>query len=244
VFTTWSDAVASVPSAEQDAAFTAAQEYNADLLAGRINPSTAEAEQRYVQTLATPGTDVMAWLTVPALDVSLPVYHGTTDAVLANGVGHWYGSTLPVGGEGHAVLSAHSGLSQATLFTHLERLVVGDRFAVSAQGRVMHYEVDDIAVVRPEEVDGVRPEPGKDYVTLVTCTPTGANTYRLLVRGVRVDAPDAAQAQELTHVSPDAGFPVWAAIWGGSAVGALVLSWTVLTPPKRRGEGPPDDRLG
>ncbi|QAY63808.1 class C sortase [Xylanimonas allomyrinae] len=225
--------------AELRAALAEARAYNADLAAGRVVPESAAGRARYDAAVSHLGADSIGWVSIPAIDVSLPVYRDTTDASLSRGVGHWYGSSLPVGGEGHAVLASHSGLPEADLFTRLEDVQVGDWFSVSAAGEVLYYVVDDIRVVEPQAVDAVETVPGKDYVTLVTCTPIGVNSDRLLVRGVRGDPP-AEALQDLSHVNPAPGFPWWAVIWGGATVGAAGLTWLVLMPPRRRdGTAPP-----
>ena len=133
----------------------------------------------------------MGYITIPRIGVELPIYHGTSDAVLQVAAGHLEGTSLPVGGEStHAVISAHRGLPSAKLFTHLDRLEVGDTFTITVLDRELTYEVDKISIVLPTEVDELKVVDGKDYVTLMTCTPYGINTHRLLVRGHRVETPD------------------------------------------------------
>lgn len=142
------------------------------------------------------GQSVMARLVIPAIDVDLPVYHGTTERTLAKGIGHLFGSQLPVGGPGtHALLTGHTGIPEATLFDNLDQLEIGDAFYISVAGEHLKYEVSDINVVLPHETDSLRPVAGQDLVTLITCTPYGINTHRLLVTAHRVpmDEADAAQ---------------------------------------------------
>ncbi|HHU68578.1 class C sortase [Corynebacterium sp.] len=150
--------------------------------------------QGYLDELSS--QTAMARLVVPAIDVDLPVFHGTSERVLRSGVGHLYGSHLPVGGEGtHALLTGHTGIPEATLFDNLDRLDHGDALYVSVAGEHLKYEVSDINVVLPHETDSLRPVAGQDLVTLITCTPYGINTHRLLVTAHRVpmDEADAAQ---------------------------------------------------
>ena len=141
---------------------------------------------------------VMARIVIPSIHVSLPIYHGTDSRTLTEGVGHLFGTSLPVGGPStHSVLTGHTGLSTATMFDNLNLLKKGDVFYVSSLGQTLKYEVNDITVVKPEETDSLRKVPGRDLVTLITCTPYGVNSHRLLVTGERVPMdPTAAAAEE------------------------------------------------
>ncbi|WP_390884218.1 class C sortase [Actinomyces viscosus] len=141
---------------------------------------------------------VMARIVIPSIHVSLPVYHGTDTRTLASGVGHLFGTSLPIGGPStHAVLTGHTGLPTATMFDNLTQVKKGDAFYVSSLGQTLKYEVVDITVVTPEETDSLRKVPGRDLVTLITCTPYGVNSHRLLVTGERVPMdPTAAAAEE------------------------------------------------
>ena len=132
---------------------------------------------------------MMGYITIEAIGVELPLYHGTSDGVLSVGAGHVEGTSLPVGGERtHAVLSAHRGLPNATLFTHLDRLGVGDTFSITVLNRTMTYQVDQVKIVDPDDTGDILIDGDGDYCTLVTCTPYGINTHRLLVRGRKMDA--------------------------------------------------------
>ena len=167
----------------------AAQEYNEYLktCVGRFTPSEEESEW-YRSLLNVTSDGIMAYIEIPKIDVNLPIYHSVDSAVLQVAVGHLEGSSLPIGGEGvHTVLSGHRGLTSAKLFTHLDELEIGDEFSISVLGETLNYTIDNIDTVLPEEMDGLAIEEGKDYCTLVTCTPYGVNTHRLLVRGVRTD---------------------------------------------------------
>ena len=173
-----------------------AQEYNAALLDTRIaliDPFDAEFNKLYKDTpysnlLNYDSQGIMGFLEIPAIKVKLPIYHGTSPAVLQKGVGHLEGSSLPVGGEStHSILTGHTGLNKAKLFTDLTSVQKGDMFFVSVLGRKMAYVVDDINVVLPDDTSRLQVVEGKDYVTLITCTPYGVNDHRLLVRGVRTE---------------------------------------------------------
>jgi len=141
----------------------------------------------YETMLNLAGNNVMGYITIPKIRVKLPILHGTSEGVLQKAIGHLEGSSLPTGGEGnHCVLSAHRGLPSARLFTDLDQMQPGDQFTLAVLNRELIYEVDQILVVEPQEVEALYPEEGKDYCTLVTCTPYGVNSHRLLVRGIRI----------------------------------------------------------
>lgn len=142
----------------------------------------------YYDTLDVNGDGMMGYITIEKIKVQLPVYHGTSDKVLNSAVGHVEGSSLPVGGEStHAVLSAHRGLPSAKLFTNLDKLEVGDIFTIRILDRTVTYQVDQILIVLPHETENLNLVKGEDYCTLVTCTPYGINTHRMLVRGTRIE---------------------------------------------------------
>ena len=173
-----------------------AQEYNAALLDTRIaliDPFDAEFNKLYKDTpynnlLNYDSQGIMGFLEIPAIKVKLPIYHGTSPTVLQKGVGHLEGSSLPVGGEStHSILTGHTGLNKAKLFTDLTSVQKGDMFFVSVLGQKMAYVVDDINVVLPDDTSRLQVVEGKDYVTLITCTPYGVNDHRLLVRGIRTE---------------------------------------------------------
>lgn len=168
--------------------FEAADKYNQELAALDKPFMEYKNVQGYEDILNVSGTGMMGYITVPKISQELPVYHGTSEAVLAIAVGHFEGSSLPVGGiNTHSVVSAHRGLPTATLFTYLDRMEIGDTFYFKILDREITYEVDQIRIVEPHELELIQIEPGDDYCTLVTCTPYGINTQRLLVRGRRLD---------------------------------------------------------
>ena len=158
-----------------------------------------EEKEAYDALLDISGTGVMGYIEIPTVNISLPVYHGTEDAVLQIAVGHLEWSSLPVGGEStHCVLSGHRGLPSAKLFTNLDKLVAGDKFIMRVLDEVLTYEVDQILIVEPTDVSTLIIEAGKDLCTLVTCTLYGINSHRLLVRGHRIENQDEAKAIRVT----------------------------------------------
>lgn len=171
-----------------DAMWDKAVKYNRDLSLGVIDPLYDEADgQYYSELLDASGTGVMGYVDIPSVNITLPVYHGTDESVLMVGVGHIDWSSLPTGGENtHCVLSGHRGLTSARLFTDIDKLVVGDLFMLNVLDKELTYEVDQILIVLPEELNEVKIQKGEDLCTLVTCTPYGVNSHRLLVRGHRV----------------------------------------------------------
>lgn len=187
----YDETVNEMSDADYTAYFEAADAYNQRLAATPNSFFTPEQVSGYDETLDVSGTGIMGYITIPRIGVELPVYHGTSDGVLQVAAGHLEGSSLPVGGAGtHAVISAHRGLPSAKLFTNLDELEAGDTFTITVLDRVLTYEVDRISIVLPTETDLLQPVEGQDYVTLMTCTPYGINTHRLLVRGHRVTAPE------------------------------------------------------
>lgn len=163
---------------------------------------TEEETEDYMSQLNVSGSGVMGYIDIPVISCTLPIYHGVDEAVLQVAVGHIDSSSLPVGGQGsHCVLSGHRGLPSAKLFTNLDQLKEGDIFMIRVLDEVLTYEVDQIRIVLPEEVSDLDLVEGKDYCTLVTCTPYGVNTHRLLVRGYRIANTEEAAA---VRVTPDA----------------------------------------
>lgn len=174
---------------EAEALLKKAEEYNKRLKEQQFSLKLSnEMFNEYINQLKIEGSQVMATINIPSLGVNLPIYHTTEEKVLDVGVGHIEGSSLPVGGEGtHCALSGHRGLPSSKLFTDLDRVQEGDYFIINTLGRELYYEVDQISIVLPEDVGDLKIEEDKDYCTLVTCTPYGINTHRLLVRGHRID---------------------------------------------------------
>lgn len=191
-----------------------------------------EGAAAYFDTLNPAGSDAMARVRIPKIHVDLPIFHGTSEDTLARGVGHLYGSSLPVGGPGtHTVLTGHNGFVQATLFDDIDELVEGDVIVVTTLGEDLYYEVDQTMTVLPDDTEALRQVPGKDYLTLVTCTPTGVNTHRLLVRAERIDAPsDASAVTTIDDATGPAGFPWWALL----VVGIPALTVMIVMPRRPR----------
>lgn len=224
---TYQKSVEQLDESECERIFAEAEEYNRQLFETPAPLLNYELMPNYDKILDISGTGIMGYITIPQLQLELPIYHGTSPEVLNIAVGHLQGSSLPVGGENtHAVISAHRGLPSAKLFSDLDDLAEGDTFTVTVLDRTLTYEVDLISIVLPEETEKLDMIKGMDYVTLTTCTPYGINTHRLLVRGQRVENPEQL---EKTKVKADAVqvdsmqvIPVIAA----PLVLILLISWT------------------
>ena len=194
-------------TSEIDAALAAAREYNKTISTVQIEDiDKLKAElPPYEDLLNLANNGIMGYIEIPAIDIDLPIYHGTTGAAMEKGAGHMEGTSLPVGGIGtHAVISAHSGMASAKLFTDLDKLEIGDIFIITVCNQKLAYEVDNIAVVEPTDIDLIRIDTQQDYVTLLTCTPYGVNTHRLLVRGHRVEMAEEAIAEVEEKAEPTA----------------------------------------
>jgi len=199
----YNDQVSALDEADYTALWQAAQAYN-QALAGQGNQHTLTdaQKQEYESLLNVAGTGMMGYIEIPSIDCSLPIYHGTDEAVLQVAAGHLDWSSLPVGGEStHCVLSGHRGLPSARLFTDLDKLQEGDVFLLRILNEVLTYQVDQIRIVEPQQTEDLQIVEGQDYCTLVTCTPYGINSHRLLVRGHRVE--NAAEAKNV-QVTADA----------------------------------------
>ena len=193
---------------------------------------TDEQKEQYASQLDVNGTGIMGYIEIPNIKLSLPIYHGTEDSVLQIAVGHLEWSSLPVGGEGtHCVLSGHRGLPSAKLFTNLDQLVEGDTFVLRVLDEVLTYQVDQILIVEPDDTDALKAEEGKDLCTLVTCTPYGVNSHRLLVRGHRIENQAQAEAIRVTsdamQIEPRLVAPV-------VALPVLLLLLVVLLLPGKK----------
>ena len=194
------------------AIFAEADAYNKQL--AQLNEPLVEHNRLpdYNSILNVGGTGMMGYITVPKISQELPVYHGTSDGVLSVAVGHLQGTSLPVGGEStHCVVSAHRGLPTAVLFTHLDRMEIGDIFYFTILDRTITYEVDQIRIVEPDDASLIQIKDGKDYCTLLTCTPYGINTQRLLVRGHQIDASQTRNlyiANEAYRIEPLVVMPI------------------------------------
>lgn len=232
----YDEGIASMSNDHRARELQAAKEYNQSLADGSrivdpfaaIQETTVKTPDPYWDLLDPVGDGLMARITIPSLNLNLPIYHGTGRDVLLKGVGHLQGTALPVGGIGtHAVVTGHRGLPQATLFTHLDKMKVGDTIDVDSYGQKSAYVVTDVSVVLPTETESLRPENGRDLLTLVTCTPVGTNTHRILVTAERSLAGDAKTPTEVNAV----GFPWWALIWISIVIlGSAYVIRTRATP--------------
>lgn len=196
----YADNVADLSKENYDELWTAAKSYNASLVP-RFNAFllTDEQKEQYDSLLNVSGLGIMGYIEIPEINCSLPIYHGTDESVLQIAVGHISWSSLPTGGEStHCVLSGHRGLPSAKLFTNLDKLTEGSTFMLRVLDEVLTYEVDQILTVLPDEVDALQIVEGEDLCTLVTCTPYGINSHRLLVRGHRIENVEAAKTARAT----------------------------------------------
>lgn len=192
----YTEGVSQMDAAEYGGMMEDAEAYNSRLLEKKENRYrlTEAEEEEYNSLLDVTGTGIMGYVEIPKLKMSLPIYHGTEDTVLQIAVGHLEGSSLPVGGSGtHCVLTGHRGLPSAKLFSNLDEMEEGDTFSIHVLDRTLTYQVDQIRIVEPREVEDLEIEEGKDYCTLLTCTPYGINSHRLLVRGYRIANAVSAQ---------------------------------------------------
>lgn len=224
--------------------------YNLAITPGTANAYSEEAllsaAENYDSQLNIAGNGIMGYVEISKIQVNLPIYHGTDAAVLDRGVGHLLGSSLPVGGENtHTILSGHSGMASQKMFTDLEQLVSGDVFYLNVLNEILAYQVTEINTVLPYETDLLGIVPGEDLCTLVTCTPYGINTHRLLVRGSRIPYEEAAVLEE-ENVSAEPTASTWEAkylqgvLWGIAAalgVGIIILTGTRIYRKARKGGG-------
>lgn len=200
VIHTYQQDISDKTDVENDKLLIEARAYNASLSSTRIvdafeNPNQINSTE-YLSILNVNDNGMMGYISIPKIDVRIPIYHGTSSDVLQKGVGHLEGSSLPVGGNStHAILSAHRGLPSSRLFTDLNQLVKGDVFYIYVMDEVLAYKVDQILVSEPSEIEALKIVDGKDYVMLVTCTPYAVNTHRLLVRGERIEYNKQVQEQ-------------------------------------------------
>lgn len=211
----------------------AAEDYNRSLAeTGILWKLTEEEKLEYENILDVTGTGIMGYVEIPKIRISLPIYHGTDETVLQIAIGHLEGSSLPVGGAGsHCIISGHRGLPSAKLFTDLDELEVGDRFQMHILNDTLAYEVDQIRIVEPQDLNDLSIVKGKDYCTLVTCTPYGVNSHRLLVRGHRVEteAGDVRISSDATVMDPLLVAPLVAA-----PILVILLIWLLVSTAGRK----------
>ncbi len=253
-------AVEAIPEENYTRELEAAVSYNEYLTRyGSLGEAVATEQKRaddpYESLLRVSGTDTMGVIRIPVIGVSLPIYHGTDDAVLQVGVGHYEGSSLPIGGKStHSILTGHRGLPSSKLFTDLDRLAVDDVFYIQILGEVLEYRIDQIQVVLPEETDSLAIESGQDYVTLITCTPYGINSHRMLLRGTRIpyDGKDqekmpkkaAPRAEDVGNAGTQGRSPdtrQWILITGAAFAAAILLGLLMPVGNKKKKQGKETD---
>lgn len=230
---TYTEQVEKLDDSSNKEMLKAARKYNKELLKKADHWKLSKKDKKkYESLLDVSGTGIMGYIEVPKIDCSLPVYHGTDEGALQIAIGHLEGSSLPVGGKSsHCVLSGHRGLPSARLFTDLDQMEEGDTFILNILGHKLAYEVDQIKVVLPEEMSDLEIQEGKDLCTLVTCTPYGINTHRLLVRGHRVKYVETkVQEQKEVSKSKTDIRPVIA----GAVAGVVVLFIIIFAVRRRR----------
>ena len=247
VYTQYQELVEKADGEELNTARAEAEAYNEVLASG----ATADALEamNYDSLLNLAGNGIMGYIEVPAMDVLLPIYHGVSEASLAQGAGHMPSTSLPVGGKStHAVISAHSGMATARMFTDLEQLEAGDQFYIHVLDETLAYEVEQILVVKPYQTEALKIDAEQDYVTLVTCTPYGVNSHRLLVRGHRIErATENSAAAEITPLNTEPKQSTWMVkYWEGIRDGlflfliviAILTAATLLTKNRRKRKRP------
>lgn len=232
---TYSKQVEKLDDSENKKMLKAARKYNKSLLKKSDHWKLSKKDKKkYESLLDVSGTGIMGYIEVPKIDCSLPIYHGTDEGALQIAIGHLEGSSLPVGGKStHCVLSGHRGLPSARLFTDLDQMEEGDIFILNILGRKLAYEVDQIKVVLPEEMSDLEIEEGKDLCTLVTCTPYGINTHRLLVRGHRTEYVEKKVEEEKKEVQTKKT-DIRLMIAGGAGVLILIIIIIVIVIKRRR----------
>lgn len=236
----YSNAVRELNEESRHEAIQDALAYNAALLdgtsvvaAGERKPVAGDDGEAavYADLLRADAEGLMARIKIPAIDLDLPIYHGTADATLERGVGHLAGTALPVGGlDSHSVLTGHRGLAGAELFTRLDEVQIGDTFTIEVFGDVLTYQVRDRKVVEPDQTETLYPMRGEDLVTLVTCTPLGINSHRILVTAERILPTPLADLQSAGERPGIPGFPWWALILGAVLVCGILYVWFMSKP--------------
>lgn len=229
--TSYEEIIQEVDTFEMDAIRDSAMAYNKDLANKVFTPLDYE-ERGYYDLMVLPDTDVMCYISIPKIDVYLPVYHGVGTSSLDKGAGHMEQSSLPVGGPStHAVISAHSGMAQSPMFSDLELLEIGDIFQIYVLNEVLTYEVENIEVVLPQMVNFTSVVMYEDLVSLVTCTPYGINTHRLIVRGHRIPTPveeDTKEPIQLQNSSKNKESVWMQQYWHSVKMGAMIAITVLL----------------
>lgn len=224
-----------------EAARMSAQDYNKELLGTVIitDPFSPEdikdTHENYIGILDLNGDGIIGYVEIPRIGIYEPIYHGTSEETLEKGIGHLEDTSFPIGGiSTHAVLSGHTGLTEAKIFTDLNTLEENDIFFIHILKETLAYQVDQIKVVEPSDTRDLRIDPEEDYVTLVTCTPYGINSHRLLVRGSRVPYTSDIEIQAQTQKDEGAGYENWMEIYGKAVIRGLLLAMVILAFPMLR----------
>ena len=237
----YTDSVAATPSTERQNILAAANAYNDQLVPGPLtdpyiseNPDEAQRTsvyRAYEELLRVSGTEAIGTVSYPRLNIGLPIYHGTAESTISKGVGHMFGTSMPVGGPStHAVLTSHSGLPQSRLFTDLLKAKVGDIFWVSVLGEEHYYRVISTETILPEQSESLEIREGEDWLTLFTCAPIGINSHRFMVHAVRTDAPTNTGQDAIAGDGMELGFPWWA-VWFVAGSGAV--GWILFSSPRK-----------
>ena len=231
---TYAEHVADMQTDEYERFLNSAREYNSALAETGIKWGlTDEEKAAYNEELNIDGSGIMGYIKIQKIQVTLPLYHGTDEGILQTSIGHLEGSSLPVGGEGtHCLLSGHRGLPSARLFTDLDQLREGDTFTMTVLNETLTYEVDHIWIVEPEDLSHLQIEEGKDLCTLITCTPYGINTHRLLVRGHRIENADGGAMVTADAIQIR---PIFIAPFLAIPILILLLIWVLVTTSVNRG---------
>ncbi len=231
----YAEQVANLDTALYDQLLEEARAYNLRLTQKENRYRITDEDRAEYETLLNlSGNGVMGYIEIPVINCSLPIYHGVSDPVLQVAIGHVEWSSLPIGGKGtHSVVSGHRGLPSARLFTDLDKLREGDTFVIRVLDETVTYEVDQILIVLPQEIDALQIDPEQDYCTLVTCTPYGVNSHRMLVRGRRIENAEEAK---VIRVTADAMLidPILMAPLVAAPMLLVLLIWLMVAPPKRK----------
>ena len=235
----YDDSLAKMTAQQMEEEWERARAYNESLVTSVLYDPFASGQEdmdaEYLSLLDIAGNGVMCHIEIPKIKVDLPVFHGVSLSTLEKGVGHLEGSSLPVGGAGtHSVMTAHTGLNSSKLFTDLVEMKIGDEFYIYTLDQILAYRVDSIVVVEPEDVDTLLTVGGKDYVTLVTCTPYGINSHRLLVRGVRVDYSPEEIQQAITDTDTVLSNETVMLLAGAALLILLIITILLVTRMKKR----------
>ena len=230
---TYAEHVADMQTDEYERFLNSAREYNSALAETGIKWGlTDEEKAAYNEELNIDGSGIMGYIKIQKIQITLPLYHGTDEGILQTSLGHLEGSSLPVGGEGtHCLLSGHRGLPSARLFTDLDQLREGDTFTMTVLNETLTYEVDHIWIVEPEDLSHLQIEEGKDLCTLITCTPYGINTHRLLVRGHRIENADGGAMVTADAIQIR---PIFIAPFLAIPILIILLIWVLVTTSVNR----------